>query len=285
MRFIKILRYDFNNGFVKNLWKQAICIGLLVAFMASFWLKVNEYIIFNGINSWKEINISSSDIALYCFGGMLRFVPENATPFHLPTMWLMLTTGICYLTLQYPYRDISHTGIQVVIRSGGKVRWWFSKCAWNTATIFFSFVIIHLGIIAICIFVGIPLSLNVDTSLSQGMYGLGDFNVPDWKSILCFIYVLPMVVSAVISILQMMLSLILKPFIAFVCICVLWISNVYFYSPYLVGNYAMPLRANIFGNGSLQYQTGIALCVIIYALLIGAGAVIMKRYEMLSLEK
>lgn len=285
MRFIKILTYDLKNGFKKNAWKQSLIFGLVIVYCISFCFRTRDYIMFHEVNSWKELSISSSDVVLYCFGGMLRFIPENATAFHLPVMWLLFTTGICYLTLQYPYGDISHTGIQVIIRSGGKVRWWFSKCVWSALTIISYFVASHLAILVFCTIVGIPISLNVDTSFSQGVYGLVDFGAPDLKSLFFFIYILPLIVCAAISILQMILSLIIKPFIAFFCICVFWISNVYFYSPYLIGNYAIPLRANIFGNGDLKYPAGTVICLLFYALFIGIGAVVIKSKELLYVEK
>lgn len=285
MRFIKILAYDFKNGLKRTVWKQALMFGLVIVYCISFCFRIRDYMMFHEINLWKEISITSSDVTLYCFGGMLRFVPENATAFHLPVMWLLFTTAICYLTLQYPYSDISHTGIQVIIRSGGKVRWWLSKCVWNTLTIIFCFVASHLAIFVFCTIVGIPISLSVDTVFSQGVYGLEDFGAPDGKSIIWFLYILPLIVCAAISILQMMLSLLIKPFIAFFCICVLWISNVYFYSPYLIGNYAIPLRANIFGNGDLQYSFGTVICLLFYTIFIGIGAVVIKNKELLSVEK
>lgn len=285
MKFTRILNYDFKNGFIKSAWKQILCIGLVSVSCISFFLKLSDYTRFYEIGSWKELSISSSDVALYCFGGMLRFVPENATAFHLPILWIMMTSGICYLTLQYPYRDISQMGIQIIIRSGGKVSWWLSKCLWSTTTVVSSFVIIHVMIIIICNIAGIPVSLSVNTLVCQGIYGLTAFNEPDGKSVVWFIYILPMLVCGGISILQMLLSLVFKPFVAFVCVSVLFISNVYFYSPYLIGNYAMPLRANIFGNGSLRYSTGLILCLVLYVLYIGIGAIVIKNKELLSVEK
>ena len=70
-----------------------------------------------------------ADFMLYCFKGVAPItLSDTMQSFYLPILWLLCVGALLFLCLDYPLRDLTTAGQQVLFRSGSRAQWYLSKC-------------------------------------------------------------------------------------------------------------------------------------------------------------
>ena len=92
----------------------------------------------------------------------------------------------------------------------------------------------------------------------------------------------PVFVSVGINLLQMVVALFIKPMFGFLVTAFLMISSAYFTSPYLIGNYAMPMRYDVVIIDGVSASAGILISVILALAVVVIGSIRFHRYDILS---
>ena len=128
MMFYKLLCYDLKNGFLSTYKRYLSAAVAFVIMFVSFQLVAYSY------NTMEKPDVpiagSLGDVLIYAFGGMYEYVPSKGAPFTIPAFWLLTYLLLAYITLYYPFEDLEEFGQNILIRSKGRMMWWFSKCAW-----------------------------------------------------------------------------------------------------------------------------------------------------------
>ena len=159
MKYIKMFWIDFKNGILKNVL-LFLCPMILAVF--TFWDAWNR------IHGIKEINLSLAaygDYWFYVYGGMQKYVPGPGNTFQVPIIWMVVFILPAFLLLNYPVKDMQHMGTQMMVRIGGRTRWWLSKCMWNVLATVLYHVLLAGILLGLCFVFNIPLSSRIHVEL------------------------------------------------------------------------------------------------------------------------
>ncbi|MDR0917861.1 MAG: hypothetical protein LBM93_01210 [Oscillospiraceae bacterium] len=274
MKYIKIIIFDIKNGILKN--KFFFCCVLIMPciFCIDFLMKAKLHNI---------SDYSFADFYMFIYGGMNEYIPSSQNMFRVPVLWVILFTTMFFGSLNYPYNDLFGYGKQILLRTKGRVLWWLSKCCWNVVYILlFHIIIIYI----ICIFVLIvradfELDINVEL-LARNFLAEPMSLTSDSIRLQFLLFSSPILISVALNLLQMTISLFIKPIFSFLLMSVILISSSYLMSNSMLGNYGMIFRSNIVLKNGLNFEPGIYISLIIIVLSIIIGMFKFKKYDIIN---
>ncbi len=244
MRYIKTLWFDIKYGIGRNcfLWLSS-CILAGAVFLD----------VFSRINAIRRIpelglkEVSFGDILFYAYGGMARYVPSPGKSLEFPIIWITVFITVAFITMNYPTKNLMGIGSQILTRTGGRSRWWHSKCIWNVLLTSIYHMLFILILILFSAIGGIPLNIQIHTELIRYLLEL-DQSVQfiEHAGITIGMMLLPVFISIALNLLEMVLSLFIKPIFSFLIVSVTLIASAYLYVPWMIGNYAMLLRVSVY---------------------------------------
>ncbi|MBU5595009.1 hypothetical protein KQI76_07505 [Amphibacillus sp. MSJ-3] len=280
MKFFKLLKYDFKNGFQVGGLKLIIIILMTLAFCLDFYLRKNIVYMVDSVTpsgTWIDYLFS-------VFAGIKEYTPSITEEFIFPIKWLLIHLFILYSTLYYPYRDLSSLGLNVLVRTKGRLAWWLSKSIWNISYVLVCHIFIFLTIIIFCLAVNEPISLEITPMFVNDLLDAGSPFDTFPSYLASVILLMPIFISIVLNLVQMTLGLFIKPLYSFGMMTVILLTSAYFLNPFLIGNYAMPIRSEYVIENGLQATTGVMLSALIITLAFLIGSFYFKRYDILDEE-
>lgn len=275
--FFLQIKHDFYKGTIEG-WKRyaiALCIFVFLCFV--FQIRAEKIIQFNKIS--KEI--SFSDFILFMFRGMNVF-DGNAVELQdkLP-QWFLVNIYLSIIIGYFPLKDLSESGIQVLIRTKSRVSWWLSKCLWVTYNVLIYYAISIIVITVFSFFHG-GLSLEPSKELNLILSNL-DTSKFNFKGILIVGIILPVITSITFSLIQLLISLFTNSIISNMFIITVLTLAPFYCNSFFIGNYLMILRSNLnIGDSGVSIVYGIVICVVLSIATIFIGANKIKRYDILE---
>ncbi|MCJ7839335.1 hypothetical protein MUB24_00135 [Lederbergia sp. NSJ-179] len=277
MKFSKLLKYDLKNGFLLGSIKWLVLVLLVIAFCLDFYLrKSHTYIFEESIPAGTMI-----DYLFYIFAGMREYIPSMTESFIFPVKWLLLHLFIFYCTLYYPYRDLSSLGLNILVRTKGRIAWWISKSIWNICYVLAMYAVIFLTVLLFCLVMQEPITLDITPVFVHDLLDAGSpFDTFSTKLVYTILF-FPLLMSIGLNLVQMTLVLFIKPLYSFGLMAVLLLASAYLLTPYLPGNYAMPIRsAYVVENGMSTYG-GILMFLLLVSASFIVGCLYFRRYDIL----
>ncbi len=271
--FFLQIKHDFYKGTIEG-WKRyaiALCIFIFLCFV--FQIRAEKIIQFNKIS--KEI--SFSDFILFMFRGMNVF-DGNAVELQdkLP-QWFLVNIYLSIIIGYFPLKDLSESGIQVLIRTKSRVSWWLSKCLWVIYNVLIYYTIFIIVITVFSLFHGgLSLELSKELNLILSNLDISKFN---FKGILVVGIILPLITSITFSLIQLLISLFTNSIISNMFIITVLTLTPFYCNSFFIGNYLMILRSNLnIGDSGVSILYRVIL--LIYNEFIGANKI--KRYDILE---
>ena len=261
--FFKLLKYDLHNGIVEEYKKYIVLLLLMIALCFDFYLKLCSL-------DYAQTKISFGDLIFCCFAGMKEYVPTPLEPFVFPTRWILFNGIILYITLAYPRNDIKGIGNLILIKASRRTTWWMSKCCWNIIFVFMAYFLSWLVIFIFSIIVAIDLDINILPNVGLLFQVYNQFILSDFE-IFILTFIMPLLVSITLSLLQMLLSQIMKPLYSFIVMISVLLSSAYALSPFLIGNYSMPLRSIYVAEKGVHPIVGGFMCISISIITVVLG--------------
>lgn len=260
MNWLKLLRYDLRNGLLR--WRY-LCVPLLFAIPCyQGWIYF-----FNAgcTGTWMDYMIG-------CFRGAMPAASVSELEF--PMGWFLVMAGCLFLNLDYPMNDLTDAGQQIIVRLVNKKGWFLSKCVWNLLS---SVIYILLGMGTALTFALLSggsgaLRSTPQALLGMGLYGNVELSVAQG---LAAAVLLPWLTVAALNMLQMALTLIIKPIFSFlICVCTLVLALLTA-SPFVLGNGAMTAR-----NGIIvpELMDSVTVAIVCGAVIVVSGAAGMLRF-------
>lgn len=281
MKYIKLLQFDLRNGILKK--TPLFLAPVLIAVIACLDL-ANKISVMNrqGFHPVK-FHASFANYIGFLYGGMAEYIPSPNNPFLFPVRWLLILLLILFITLNYPYDDMQSLGQQILIRTKGRALWWLSKCGWNLCCSLLFHLMIYAVVLVFCLATKAGLTGGADVYLMNVVFTTSRETQVSAEGTLPFaVLLLPVAISIGINLLQMTLSLFLKPIFSFLAVAVLMLSSAYFMSPFLVGNYAMPIRYSFMHTKGVRTDVGIIVAVMLILVSLVAGLVRFQHYDILN---
>lgn len=280
--FIKFLRHDLYYGLVLQKAKAAITFIMFFFLSSYYYLTLRIYELTNP--EYFQNPPTTGDYLVSLIGGCGKYTyvaGEADNLFNVPVMWTILVLWILFSTLYYPFSDLNGIGKHLMIISGSRNTWWFSKCVWTVATVIVQMFIVLLA----CTFSSALFGARL--SMQANYYSLQDLDIVFtdivhnnwnmWPHLLNFCTVL-----IALCLLQLLISLITKPFYSFLAVFAYCLSATYIQTPFLLGNYMMTARSSKVVIGGVNNADGIVISIWIIVLTVLIGANYFCRSDILN---
>lgn len=257
MRLALMLATDVREGF--SAMRRPLLALVAIEFILAFLCVLFSFGAELGLG-----DLSSDDFLASIFGGMAIYDAASNMPFQLPIAWLFITLVVFYLPLAYPLRDLSGFGSQVLVASGGRIRWWISKCLWlglYACIVWLS----ALGVSHVC---SLLASGGVGYGVSQDVGALMAFDTWDFTTVPRSAPLDGFVLSAfmmtwALCLLQLTASLWIRPTLSFALISSIMFSSAFAFSPVLPGQYLMVARSSLVISSGVRPIWGLSLAALL----------------------
>ncbi len=268
MKLFKLALFDLRRGIREEWIKLAFAFIVCIACCTLMFSQLLQYNRDNGIN--ENITISVMDFILYNLRGMKLYSPNMDGQYLLPAVWMFNQVMIALIVGYYPVRDLNGYGKNTLLRTQSRARWLFSKLVWIVCMVIAYYVVIYSASFIFALFTGNSLSFMPGEYITMLFY---DIDLQDIyvENFVIFIITMPLLTSIVVSIVQVMMSYIISPFISFLAIIVVMLSSTYISNPALIGNASMVIRSRFATPvGFTAEETVLYLAIyLIAALIIG----------------
>lgn len=280
MRFIKDLVFDFRQGILRSGTLLLVPTVIAAVTFFDFYAKARRYLEQGMIQS----TVDYGDYWFYLYGGMCEYIPSPDNPFQFPAVWILVFLVLPFVLLNYPFRDMYGVGQQILVRSGRRSLWWLSKCCWNfCGTVLYHLIIQAAGLVLSLVF-KVEISNRIHMNFINLVYNIRYQEVWHPSSLPLAALLLPMLVSAAINMLQMTVSLFIRPMFGFFAVAVLLLASAYLLSPLLIGNYAMAFRYDWMLKAGVSMGAGMRIAAILLFLAVLSGLVRFRLYDILESE-
>lgn len=280
MRFIKDLVFDFRQGILRSGTLLLVPAVIAAVTFFDFYAKARRYLEQGMIQS----TVDYGDYWFYMYGGMCEYIPSPVNPFQFPAVWILVFLVLPFVLLNYPFRDMYGVGQQILVRSGRRSLWWLSKCCWNfCGTVLYHLIIQAAGLVLSLVF-EVEISNRIHMDFINLVFNIRYQEVWNPSSLPVAAFLLPMLVSAAINMLQMTLSLFIRPMFGFFAVAVLLLASAYLLSPLLIGNYAMAFRYDWMLKVGVSMGAGMRIAAILLFLAVLSGLVRFRLYDILESE-
>ena len=228
-----------------------------------------------------QISYSLGECMMYGIGGMAEYIPRPDNPFNFPVKWMLTYLSMSFITMYFQYNDIHGFGKYILLKGEKRKLWWYSKCVWNSFSIAACFVIIWFVNLMFAIICNLHINFNLtqESAIFLKVYDHVNDNI---ENMFLPIIILPVIVTVAINLLQMFLTLFLKPNFSFLVVATLYLVSSYKMSPIFLGNYLMPIRTKSFLENGLDCRWGIIISIIIIFFTVLVGGRVINRYDILK---
>lgn len=276
--FYKCLKYDLKCGLLKEYKKYIVAIGLFIIIGFDFFIKMSD------------IEITVPDYLFYLFFGMEEYVPSPGNKFRFPALWVAVILYVSYITLYYPYKDLNGYGKNILLNTQSKKTWYLSKCMWVTVSTIIYFVIGFVVLSLFAIISGAEITADVSSNAviklipfittEQNLF----YNDAIYYKVTILHFVLPVIICVMNNLFQLFLSLFIKPFFSFIFTVSYTIASAYYLKCFMLGNYAMIARSNIFIDNGVNFTNGLIISLGVILVVIISGTALFSKQDILNKE-
>ena len=280
MRFIEDLAFDFRQGILRRGTLLLVPAVIAAVTFFDFYAKARRYL----EQGMTQSTVDYGDYWFFLYGGMCEYIPSPDNPFQFPAVWILVFLVLPFVLLNYPFRDMYGVGQQILVCSGRRSLWWLSKCCWNfCGTVLYHLIIQAAGLVLSLVF-EVEISNRIHMDFINLVFNIRYQEVWNPSSLPVAALLLPMLVSAAINMLQMTMSLFIRPMFGFFAVAVLLLASAYLLSPLLIGNYAMAFRYDWMLKMGVSIGAGERIAIIILLLAVLSGLVRFRLYDILESE-
>lgn len=276
MKIVKFIKYDISEGIFRY-WKRYLLVILIVAIACvTFNREVENYLaVYDG--GWSPLEYGINE-----FWGKYPFVYNsgNDDAFTLPFEWVMIYLTLAFCIGSYISDDMHGFGIQMMIKSRQRYRWWSSKCFWSICVNGIYFGLLWL---VNCAFSWI-LKGNIFFEKNEMLLGINYGEKLAWTSIgdlIVMTLVMPCLVGVVQSLFQMLGTICLGSIPTIALISGILVISSYYSNRFLWHGYAMVSRyyddQSYLNYVALDYHFGIPYCVITLVLIMVIGYFVIQK--------
>ncbi len=283
MSVCKLIWYDIKNGIFKKMR------FLIVPFLALLECLYTDMLL-NTVKEYNSVDTKTTvfDFLTVIYRGcepLLKFKRDEDPP-DMPIFWVGIFVFAVFIGFDYLHNDLTQFGMQMIIRTKERTKWWLCKCLWCLCSSVVFFVLFVGTVFVFCIFNGYDLSFknNVDIleifSQSSVVYHPKMINsISKIQSVMMFLS--PLIVIATLNMLQMLMTLFFKPMYSYMFNISLLSIGFLSDSIFAFSRCAMPIYSDIFLIGGFDIKGAFVLCAILIAISVIIGFVYFKRYDIL----
>ena len=267
--FCRLLVVDMKCGILDQ-WKKYL-LAILFFFTCSVIFVLQWKNQERALGEALGVTPTLGDFFLFFFGGSDRYVFDPYRPFIFPAQWILMILYGTYLNLNYANDNLHGIGIHALLHSKSRSMWWFSKCSCVIVGTLIYFILSILTTAFSCFILGGEFSMEIHASILQTILEVFSMQMQNPLGEMVITYIMVYLVIVALSLLQLLLSILIKPLLSFLSISTIVFVSSYFMTPLLFANFAMPVRSLCFVTDGLDPGLGFVLIgsSIIFCLLSG----------------
>ncbi|PEJ98950.1 hypothetical protein [Bacillus wiedmannii] len=250
---MNIIMYDIKNVIIKNLSKWIIWLVCL------FLLCTLSLMMLNSPNTQN----SSLDLWIFLVGGVPKYSQGGGIPFS----WLFVHALMAFLVGDYLYNELKENSFYVLIRVQNREHWFFAKVISVIITIFLFYVTIAIALLLSSF--SLNLNANAWGDYSKNLFEKEFITSTDPWGFLKISFLMCFVTSVLISLVQVLLTMIIQPLYSYIFIIIVLLMSIYITHPIFLGKYLMLLQyIDLFQKGIftgihvIVYEFIVILCVV-----------------------
>ena len=230
----------FKHDWLEGIWHRKLY--LILSVLAAFFscTGIHSSIIEHQITE----NISNGtfmDYWIYLVDGCQAYKFDWYNSFVIPIRWICFITFLLIGVNNYMLSDLKGWGYQVLVHSKSRLNWWISKLMWSISYTLCYFFVSFCTVLIYCISrnVAVNFKPTLDIMKSQATESFMKFGN---RNLYVAVLILPLLMALFLSIIQMVLSLYIRPVYVFIIMFIWLVASAYKKSWLLVGNLGMPYR-------------------------------------------
>ena len=283
--FCKFLFHDLRTGLADHKGRFLISFFLFFSLSTYHFFTLRIYELTNPEFFNSPVTTADYFLALVGGCGKVEQLPGGGTTFTMPVLWLVFVLWMQFASLYYPFADLNGIGKNLLCLSGQRNIWWFSKCLWTVCSTLTNYLVAVLASWAAGLCLGAMPSMEVNIYLFQELKMNWEFLTSEttWNILPVFVF-LPLILTT-LALLQLALSVVLKPLFSYLLLAGMLVSGTYVQSPVLLGNFAMPARNSLLTTSGLSPVLGIILCLWVVTGSVLLGRVLFEKMDLLEGEQ
>ncbi len=275
---IRLLRYDLVCGFAANIKKIVMFVIVMILYNVIAYHEIMAFCKGTGIKP------GMLDYFCYVLGGP-KYIPENMLDiYEIPVMWLMVQIMIAYIIGYYAITDLHRYGQHILLRSESRIKWWISKIIWNVITVLSMYAIVFLMTFITGYISGAECKGKLTEEICVGVCKLSSVTQNE-KLLYIELFIMPVIISVSISILQMTVALITYPIIGFVVSQSITFLSTIYTTKILLSNYAMLSHSRYTCFSNIVYSDGLIYGFIVMIISIFVGSIYFNHVDILPKNK
>ncbi len=266
-----ILIYDIKKGLYENKYRFLLSGVVIFLICGEFYIKFKRL--------GQSIDLPNTmDYMIYLFKGVKNSPPSLKMMFDIPIDWLVLNIMPLFLICYYPTTELFTSGYQSILRLRKNVYYFLSKCIWCVLNIAIYYLMCYLIVNIFAILTGGNVSIVPNSDINK-LINLIDISTISDTDLILSLYVLPFLTSICIALVQMLLSFIFSSTVSVICVISYLIFSVYYYSPYIIGNYLNFYRNSVVYKSGYNVQVGIIVNCVIMLVVVLLGCFYFKKID------
>lgn len=187
-----------------------------------------------------------------------------------------------FTSLYYPFAELNGIGKQLMVLSGSRGNWWLSKCVWTIINTITNYLIVFAASTIAGLCFGAKPSMQANWYVSRELYMKADDLTSSTTWNIWSVFLMTGFTMIVLALVQLILSLILKPVQSYFVLAGYLFAGAYIQSPVFFGNYAMGARNALLVSTGLAMPFGILLGIWLAVLSIGIGYFVFQYRDILG---
>jgi len=281
MNVFKLLACDIKEGILKN--KRFISAPLISLFVC---MSAHINIVFYNDMLEGTSKPTVFNLLLQSFKGCdpLSKIRDMHSP--IPYMWLAIFIFSVFTAFDYAHDDISNFGMQIISRTGKRVLWWYSKCLWAVLSGVYFYILFLVTAIIFASLNGYDVKLNDNIIFSDLLSNCSMYYTYKGTKIvmgteLLMVIISPLAVICTLNVLQMTISLIIKPIYSFFISLGILLLSAFVDWTIVFPRTAMIPFSNHYQENGYNMTSGLITCSIVIIISVIAGRIWFKRYDIL----
>lgn len=260
-----ILKHDIHSGIIE-IMPKIVGFAIICALCGLSGI--------TGAHTYDLIPFSYAELIAYIFKGCQPF-SESAmqSAFMMPVIWTVIQVYMAYIIATYPVNDLERYGVNMIIRTKSKVKWWLGKVIWSIIMVIIMYTVLYSV-------------LMIETLIAGGDFGVIkmewsklidiDMSMLNMRQMIIALIVMPMATTIVVSLLQLMIMFLFNETLSYGVVGVLCVASAFYKSPLFLYSNTMAVRTtNLVLNGNYIWILLIMTVVAVISIL--CGSIILKR--------
>ncbi len=277
MKLLKMLKYDIDEGIFKYWYKWIVLIFVCIITVAQGHDMVSQ------VEELYRKSASFFELGASTFLGIkpFDFSLNSIQKFVLPYEWIMVYVLLSFLVGGHVKGDMEHYGIHMMYKCKKRSTWWMSKFMWCIFVNLLYFGVLWGLHIAFTWVISGEISFSITKPIMQVVNGY--LVGADWTARIIIVFVMPVLVGIVHSLIQIVTSIHIGEEPAMVLIGIIMVFSAYYSNALLPSGYSMSIRyaSPLVGESfvPLDYEFGLVYLLLLIAVLFVAGLVSVKKKD------